>query len=122
MSTNDRVLIVDSHLDIAWNALYNGRDLTMTVEDIRIAEGPRTQGTAMTSLASMGEAGIGLVFATLFAEPAETWSDIFSGIPVRPPAERLPHAAGGEGPGERNARSLRAVGRGRTGPHHHQHG
>jgi membrane dipeptidase len=81
MSANDSVLIVDSHLDIAWNALYNGRDLAMRVQDIRTAEGPRMQGTAMTSLASMGEAGIGLVFATLFAEPAETWSDIFPGYP-----------------------------------------
>ena len=78
---SNNALIVDSHMDIAWNALYNGRDLTMRVEDIRSKEGPRTQGIAMTSLTSMGEAGVGLVFATLFAEPSQTWSDIHSDYP-----------------------------------------
>jgi membrane dipeptidase len=92
---NDNPLIVDSHLDVAWNAIYNGRDLSMSVKDIRAAEGPRAQGIAMTSLTSMGEAGIGLVFATLFAEPAQTWSDIHSGYPFArtPRGYRTPQEA-----------------------------
>src|SRR5690242_13517321 len=67
----------------------------MSVRDIRTAEGPRTQGTAMTSLTSMGEAGIGVVFATLFAEPAQTWSDIHSDYPFArtPRGYHTPHEA-----------------------------
>jgi membrane dipeptidase len=93
-------MIVDSHLDVAWNALYNGRDLRAPLAAIR-ASGPAGAG-AMTSLPAMGDAGVGLVFATLFAEPEDSWieddHDFDLGHLVRPlrryatPAEAEEHA------------------------------
>jgi membrane dipeptidase len=64
-------VIVDGHLDVAWNELYSGRDLTLPLDAVR-ASRPDAAG-AMTSLPAFGDAGVGLVFATLFAEPAESW-------------------------------------------------
>jgi membrane dipeptidase len=64
-------VIVDGHLDVAWNALYSGRDLTLPLAALR-ASRPDAAG-AMTSLPAFGDAGVGLVFATLFTEPAESW-------------------------------------------------
>jgi membrane dipeptidase len=84
VTTRDPV-IVDAHLDMAWNALYNGRDLTLTVPEIRARESRRTQGVAMTSLKSFGEAGVALVFATLYAQPAKPWSLIPHDDPLARP-------------------------------------
>jgi membrane dipeptidase len=64
-------MIVDSHLDLAWNALYNGRDLRRPLAAIRDSE-PDGRG-AMTSLPDLGSADVGIVFATLFAEPVDSW-------------------------------------------------
>ena len=78
-------MIVDAHLDVAWNALYHLRDLTLPVADIRAAEqDPPT--IAMTSLDGFGQAGVGLVFATLYAEPSVLWSAAM-------PDPRLPRPA-----------------------------
>lgn len=66
-------MIVDAHLDIAHNAICNGRDLTRTVADLRASE-QRRRAVAMTSLPDLGNAGVGVVFATLFAEPTDSWS------------------------------------------------
>ena len=63
-------LIVDAHLDIAWNVLHNHRDLTKPVADIRALEA-RSKDIAMTSLHEFSHGGVGLVFATLYAEPAD---------------------------------------------------
>jgi membrane dipeptidase len=52
-------LIVDGHLDIAWNALSYGRGF----------EGDPAPGH-LVSRRSLESAGVGLVFATLFAAPA----------------------------------------------------
>jgi membrane dipeptidase len=57
-------VIVDAHLDLAWTALHSGRDLTRPAE--------RDSG-ALTSLPELGAAGVALVGATLFAEPADAW-------------------------------------------------
>jgi membrane dipeptidase len=57
-------VIVDAHLDLAWTALHSGRDLTRPAE--------RESG-ALTSLPELGAAGVALVGATLFAEPADAW-------------------------------------------------
>ena len=51
-------MIVDGHLDIAWNALAFGRGF----------DGPGTKGYLVTRSA-LEQAGVGLVFATLFAAP-----------------------------------------------------
>ena len=52
-------MIVDGHLDIAWNALAFGRGF----------DSPGTKGFLVTRSA-LESAGVGLVFATLFAAPA----------------------------------------------------
>ena len=79
--------IVDAHLDVAWNVLYNGRDLTRTVAEIRAGE-TRDRGVAMTSLPTMGAAGVAVVFATLFAEPAQAWSGLLDEYPTSRPVKR----------------------------------
>jgi membrane dipeptidase len=61
-------LLVDSHLDVAANAYYNDRDLTLTLPEIRAAE--RSDRTAMTSLPAFGEASVAVVCASLFVMPA----------------------------------------------------
>ena len=51
-------MIVDAHLDIAWNALAHGRGF----------EGPPAPGY-LVSRESLTRAGVGLVFATLYCAP-----------------------------------------------------
>ena len=68
-------LIVDGHLDVAWNALHNRRDLTRSVAALR-ADGGGPSGVAMTSLPGLGESGVALVVASLFATPAARWSPV----------------------------------------------
>jgi membrane dipeptidase len=63
-------VIVDAHLDLAWNALHTGRDLTAPLD-------PATD--ALTSLPALGAAGVALVGATLFAEPADAWLEPVEG-------------------------------------------
>jgi hypothetical protein len=43
-------VIVDAHLDLAWNALFNGCDLRDTVAEIRGREPADPPGVAMTRL------------------------------------------------------------------------
>lgn len=57
-------MIVDAHLDLAWTAFHSGRDLTRPAS--------RESG-ALTSLPELGAAGVALVGATLYAEPADAW-------------------------------------------------
>ena len=64
-------LIIDSHLDIAWNALSFNRDQTMSVAQIREAErslkDDRSRGHGMVSLPDMRRGGVMLCMATLLA-------------------------------------------------------
>ncbi len=83
--------IVDAHLDLAWNALFNGRDLRDTVSDIRGREPADSPGVAMTSLPSLAAAGVGVVFATLYATPAQSWLDLPEPRMVRRPAPYETH-------------------------------
>lgn len=64
-------MIVDAHLDLAWTALATGRDLTLPLADLR-ASSPEAAG-AMVSLPAFGDAGVALVFGTIFVEPADSW-------------------------------------------------
>jgi membrane dipeptidase len=57
-------VIVDAHLDLAWAALDSGRDLTLPLDPA---------SNALTSLPALGDAGVALVHATLFAQPADSW-------------------------------------------------
>lgn len=64
------MLVFDSHLDLAWNALSWNRDLTLPIEDIRRAEremeeGHRGAGTVCFSEMRKGEVGVCL--ATVLA-------------------------------------------------------
>lgn len=65
-------MIVDGHLDIAYNALAAGRDVAAGVAAIRATEaGARPgMGTATVGLPELRAGGVGLVFATLFTLPA----------------------------------------------------
>ncbi len=60
------VPIVDAHLDLAENALFHGRDLTLTASELREQE-KRTQHQAMATLPELRRGGIAVVFGTLFA-------------------------------------------------------
>lgn len=81
MSPGHEGVVVDAHLDLAWNALYNARDLTLPVAAIRASEAaPAT--VAMTSLRSFGDAGVAVVFATLYAEPRTPWTDVVAEQPM----------------------------------------
>jgi membrane dipeptidase len=69
--------IVDAHLDLAWNAHYNRRDLTQTVAEIRRLEGRSTE-QAQTSLPDFARGNMAIVFATLYAMPANPgWGQDF---------------------------------------------
>ena len=78
-------VIVDAHLDLAWNALFNGRDLRDTVDEIRGREPADLPGVAMTSLPSLSAADVGIVFATLYATPSRSWLDLPEPRMVRHP-------------------------------------
>ncbi len=62
-------MIVDGHLDIATNVVVDGRDCTLPASRIRAIE-RRSDMQAMVGLPDLARGGVGLVFATLFAEPA----------------------------------------------------
>ncbi len=69
------MLIVDAHLDLAWNALQWNRNLQQSVEHIRAAENHilepgRGQGTV--SLPEMRKGRVALCFATLLARSTGT--------------------------------------------------
>ena len=64
-------LIVDCHLDLAWNAIGYKRDLTLPLADLNRAEhglGDHAgRGLATTTLPEMRAGGVGLCLATLIA-------------------------------------------------------
>ena len=62
------MLIFDSHLDLAWNAVEWGRDLASPVSDIRKSEKDRegvARGSNTVSYFEMRRGGIGLCIATI---------------------------------------------------------
>ncbi len=66
------MIIVDGHLDLAYDALVNGRYLQQSLSQLRDQEnGRHPAGIATLTLPALREAGVGLVFGTLFAAPAE---------------------------------------------------
>jgi len=66
------MFIVDAHLDLAYNALVKGRDPRLGVARIRAQEQPPGKDIATVGLPEMRQAGVGLVFATLFVSPSST--------------------------------------------------
>jgi len=81
------MLIVDAHLDLAYSALNYGRDPRRRVAEIRAAEGKTRRGLATVSFPEMRQAGVGLVFATIFNTPATTPFEILNKEAVYQTAE-----------------------------------
>jgi membrane dipeptidase len=71
-------LIFDSHLDLAWSAVFYNRDLTREVEEIRAREAgmtdERSRGKNVLSLPELRRAGVAVCVGTLLARsgPAQT--------------------------------------------------
>lgn len=57
--------MVDGHLDLAYNVLAAGRDLTLPLDDLR-----REHPGALVTLPELVKGGVKVVFGTLFAMPA----------------------------------------------------
>jgi membrane dipeptidase len=68
------MFIVDAHLDLAYNAIRNERDLLKPVSDVRAAEieAGKTLGTALVTFPELRKAGVGIVFSTIFVEPVRS--------------------------------------------------
>ncbi len=64
-------MIVDAHLDLAYNVLEHGRDQTQPLASIRAAEkGQSRNGIATVTLPELQKGNVGLVFGTIFVMPA----------------------------------------------------
>lgn len=70
-------MIVDAHLDLAFNALEHGRNLFAELADLRTYElqHPNPEGIATVTLPELRRGRVGLVFATLFVTPASSGPD-----------------------------------------------
>lgn len=65
------MIIIDGHLDLAYDALVNGRNLQQPLQQLRDQEkGRHPAGIATLTLPALKEAGVGVVFGTIFALPA----------------------------------------------------
>jgi membrane dipeptidase len=76
------MLIIDSHLDLAMNALYWDRDLTLELDEIRAREAAMTgkgRGNGTVSLPELGHGRVAVASATLLAR---TGSSPSSGLPA----------------------------------------
>ncbi len=67
------MLIVDAHLDLAYNALRFGRDLRLPLAELRAGEKKPPNGEIATvTIPALREGGVALVFGTLFVLPARS--------------------------------------------------
>ena len=76
------MLIVDSHLDLAYNAIEYNRDLSWPIEDIRRSESAmqdKRRGANTVSLPALREGNIGLCFVTVYCR-VESSNGKFSGV------------------------------------------
>jgi membrane dipeptidase len=65
------MIIIDAHLDLAYNALNYNRVLTQPTADIRQTELPdKERGQITATFPDMQKGGVGLVFGTLFVTPS----------------------------------------------------
>ena len=63
-------LVIDAHLDIAWNALAFDRDQLLSIDELRASEQGMTgkgRGRCTTSLPEMRRSGVGICLATVLA-------------------------------------------------------
>lgn len=72
-------LIVDAHLDLAYNVLYKGRDYTRSAYHTRRLEHgsarEKQSGACTVGLPELIRGRVGLVFGTIFVEPAKRQLD-----------------------------------------------
>ena len=61
--------LVDAHLDLAYNAIEHGWDLTLPLDVLRTRQ--KTPYTPSVSLPELKDAGVAVAFATLFVDPAK---------------------------------------------------
>jgi membrane dipeptidase len=68
------MFIVDAHLDLAYNAIRNERNLLRPVSEIRSSEAEegKTLGTVIVTFPELKSANVGLVFATIFVGPTRS--------------------------------------------------
>ena len=62
-------MIIDAHLDIAFNVVSFGRDYTLPVAETQRREGTRREDIATVGLPDALAGGVGLIFGTLFVAP-----------------------------------------------------
>lgn len=62
-------LVIDGHLDLAYNAVLAGRDLTLPLDDLRRREGPGARDVATVTLPELRAGRVALVLGTLFCLP-----------------------------------------------------
>ena len=63
-------LIVDGHEDLAYNAVFMGRDPSLAAEAKRLADPTSRGGTPMVGIPNLLQGNVRVVFATLYANPA----------------------------------------------------
>ena len=106
-------LIVDCHLDLAWNALGYKRDLTLPLAELNRGEQGLAdhagRGLATTTLPEMRAGGVGLCLATLIARTPVGATAIHGNLLDYPTPAR------GRRGGCRPARLVPRAGRGRRG-------
>lgn len=91
--------IFDSHLDLAWSAVFYNRDLTQPLEAIRAREAGMTdvrgRGGNVLCLPELRRAGVGVCVATLLARsgPAQTPQAAYARTDLDYAAPSLAHAA-----------------------------
>lgn len=83
-------IIVDAHLDIAYNAILYGRDYRLSAHEKRRHEArnqPMPVGTATIGLPDAIHGRVAVVFATIFVEPFKGKDPRWAKLAYRTPAE-----------------------------------
>ncbi|MGH2569921.1 MAG: hypothetical protein ACRDGR_01760, partial [bacterium] len=73
------MVVVDGHLDIAFNHACWGRDPRLSAAETRAREGAKSnerwRGSCMVGLPELRAGRVAIVFGTLFAPRAQDWKD-----------------------------------------------
>src|SRR5512141_983951 len=74
-----QVIVVDSHLDLAYNAVEWDRDLRLSAHETRQIESGMSEkgrGTGTVGWPDMRRGGVAISFGTIFARVAWPWSGV----------------------------------------------
>ncbi len=89
-------LLIDAHLDLAWNALSWKRDLRLPIGDINGRERDMTdrkgRGRATVSLPELRRGGVAICFATLLARVSKTAKPALHGETLDYPSQDIAYA------------------------------